>query len=58
MIEDQAETAAITGRKTLASAARMAPNLIANVKSKISKRRKLTRAGWSNAFRAKLVARF
>jgi predicted transposase YbfD/YdcC len=58
MNEDQARNRLDNGPQNLAVLRHMALNLITNEKSKISKRRKFNRAGWNNAFLAKLIAQF
>jgi predicted transposase YbfD/YdcC len=58
MNEDQARNRLDNGPQNLAVLRHMALNLITNEKSKISKRRKFSRAGWNNAFLAKLIAQF
>ena len=58
MNEDQTRNRLDKGLENLAILHHMALNLITSEKSKISKRRKFNRAGWNNAFLAKLFAQF
>jgi hypothetical protein len=58
MNEDQARNRRASGPENLAILCPIALNLATREKSKISKRRKFIKAGWSNAFPAKLIARF
>jgi predicted transposase YbfD/YdcC len=56
MNEDQARNRLDNGPNNLAVLRHMALNILNAEKSKISKRRKIKRAGWSNAFLANLLA--
>ncbi len=56
MNEDQARNRLDHGPNNLAVLRHMALNILNAKKSKISNRRKIKRAGWSNAFLAKLLA--
>lgn len=56
MNEDQARNRLDNGPNNLAVLRHMALNIITKENSKISKRRKFNRAGWSNDFLAKLLA--
>lgn len=57
MNEDQARNRLDNGPNNLAVLRHMALNILNAQKSKISNRRKIKRAGWSNAFLANLLAR-
>lgn len=56
MNEDQARNRLDNGPNNLAVLRHMALNILNTQKSKISNRRKIKRAGWSNAFLTKLLA--
>jgi len=56
MNEDQARNRLDNGPNNLAVLRHMALNILNTQKSKISNRRKIKRAGWSNAFLANLLA--
>ncbi len=56
MNEDQARNRLNNGPNNLAVMHNMALNILNVEKSRISKRRKIKRAGWSNAFLATLLA--
>ena len=56
MNEDQARNRLDNGPNNLAVLRHMALNILNAQKSKISNRRKIKRAGWSNAFLANLLA--
>jgi predicted transposase YbfD/YdcC len=56
MNEDQARNRLDNGPNNLAVLRHMAINILNTQKSKISNRRKIKRAGWSNAFLANLLA--
>jgi len=56
MNEDQARNRLDNGPNNLAVLRHMALNILNAQKSKISNRRKIKRAGWSNAFLANLIA--
>ena len=56
MNEDQARNRLDNGPNNLAVLRHMALNILNNQKSKISKRRKIKRAGWNNAFPASMIA--
>ena len=58
MNEDQARNRLDNGRGNLAILRDMTLNLMSREKPKISKRQKFTRAGWNNAFLAKLITQF
>jgi predicted transposase YbfD/YdcC len=54
--EDQTRNRLDNGRNNLAVLGHMALNILNAQKSKISTRRKIKRAGWSDAFLAYLLA--
>ncbi len=56
MNEDQARNRLDNGPNNLAVLRHMALNILNSQKSKISNRRKIKRAGWSNEFLANLLA--
>jgi len=56
MNEDQAQNRLANGPNNLAFLRHMALNILNIQKSKISNRREIKRAGWSNAFLANLLA--
>jgi predicted transposase YbfD/YdcC len=58
MNEDQARNRLDNGPNNLAVLRHMALNILNACKTKISNRRKIKRAGWSNAFLANLITQF